>query len=130
MNHSCPGDTGSRWPYSVFDYPIEHAFSRYTEQTGIIGHSHRPFIAVMENGLARRVGGNKFTLRGNERVLVNVGSVGQIRDKNRNPSFCIYDTNRRKFTIHRFSYDIGKAEAAIQAAGMPDNNWERLGRGR
>ena len=38
--------------------------------------------------------------------MVNVGSVGQPRDRNPQAAYCIYDTDKKEVQIKRINYDI------------------------
>jgi putative phosphoesterase len=78
----------------------------------VVGHTHIPFIKRF---------GNKFVL--------NVGSVGQPRDKDPRASFAILDTETRRAEIVRVKYDVEKASKKIINAGLPKILAERLYKG-
>ena len=71
----------------------------------------------------------RFTL-GSEKVMINVGSVGQPRDHNPNASFALFDTEARKVSVRRVPYDVAAAAASIREAGLPEILGERLKVGR
>ena len=58
--------------------------------------------------------------------FVNPGSVGQPRDENPEAAFAIYDTVKRRVTLHRVPYDIATAAGKIEEAGLPMPLAERL----
>jgi predicted phosphodiesterase len=47
---------------------------------------------------------------GDERLVLNPGSVGQPRDGNDNASYAVLDTKERTFTVYRVAYDVGEAQ--------------------
>ena len=63
-------------------------------------------------------------------MLVNPGSVGQPRDGDPRAAFAIYDSDAAQVTFRRVPYDVGGAQAAIRAAGLPERLAARLEGGR
>jgi diadenosine tetraphosphatase ApaH/serine/threonine PP2A family protein phosphatase len=72
----------------------------------------------------------EIDMNGFEKVLINVGSVGQPRDENPKAAMAIYDDEEDKVQIHRLEYDVDKAAQKIIDAGLPDILAERLYHGR
>ncbi len=64
------------------------------------------------------------------RVLVNPGSVGQPRDRDPRAAFALYDSTAKLVQFRRVPYDVGAAQAAIRAGGLPERLAERLATGR
>jgi diadenosine tetraphosphatase ApaH/serine/threonine PP2A family protein phosphatase len=62
----------------------------------------------------------------NQRLAINVGSVGQPRDKDPRAAYGIYDTEQHSFTLRRVAYDLENAVQRIVAAGIPEENAMRL----
>lgn len=83
-----------------------------------VGHSHIP-ITFMERGGLGFTFADTIDLTRVEKVIVNPGSVGQPRDENPDAAFAIYDTVKRRVTLHRVPYDIETAAGKISAAGLP-----------
>ena len=54
------------------------------------------------------------------RYLVNVGSVGQPRDRTPESCFVTVDADHKELRFHRVPYDVAAAQAAIRAAGLPE----------
>lgn len=95
-----------------------------------VGHSHVPAVYLVpedEHGM-RAVHTPPFELNVGDasRVLVNVGSVGQPRDENRNAAYALFDTSNHELQIKRVPYDIPKVQAKIRAAGLPGVLADRL----
>jgi len=79
-----------------------------------VGHSHMAGIYNLEDGTKR---------------VVNVGSVGQPRDRDPRASFAIYDDETAGARIVRVGYDIEKARKKILDAGLPAFLGDRLREG-
>lgn len=60
------------------------------------------------------------------KYLINVGSVGQPRNRDPRASFAVYDSDMRIITRYRIPYDIPAAQAKIRAAGLPERLAFRL----
>jgi diadenosine tetraphosphatase ApaH/serine/threonine PP2A family protein phosphatase len=57
---------------------------------------------------------------------VNVGSVGQPRDRDPRAAYALWDVAERRVTIRRVPYDLATARGKILAAGLPRFLAERL----
>jgi len=90
-----------------------------------VGHSHIP-ITFMERGGLGFTFADTIDLTRVEKVIVNPGSVGQPRDENPDAAFAIYDTVKRRVTLHRVPYDIETAARKISDAGLPAPLADRL----
>jgi predicted phosphodiesterase len=123
--HDDPGRPGSS-KYLIKSSGVEHAFRI---QPGIraffVGHTHLPAVWT-EDDLTVPEAGQKFEF--NRRVMVNVGSVGQPRDKDNRASYVILEPDG--FRFFRVPYEIEKTQQKILA--NPDLDpflAERLGKG-
>jgi diadenosine tetraphosphatase ApaH/serine/threonine PP2A family protein phosphatase len=68
----------------------------------------------------------EFRLLPGEPALLNPGSVGQPRDRNRDASFLLFDTEARKVTWVRVAYDVEAARRKVLDAGLPSEFADRL----
>ncbi len=82
-----------------------------------IGHSHVPKV-ITEGGMAVPEYGKKYLFR-EGRAIVNVGSVGQPRDKDPRACYVILDEEGWRF--FRVPYDVEAAAAKIRATGALDS---------
>ncbi len=73
----------------------------------LTGHSHRPFV--------RRFG---------ERLLVNVGSVGQPRDGIAQASYAILEDGRVE--LKRAAYDVEAAVRRLETLPLPEKSIRQL----
>jgi diadenosine tetraphosphatase ApaH/serine/threonine PP2A family protein phosphatase len=95
------------------------------------GHSHVPLVALHRPGeRARMVELGEKCLPPGYRYMVNVGSVGQPRDRNPMAAFVTFETRDRRVVLHRVKYDVGKTQRDIAAADLPESLGLRLSEGR
>ena len=119
------------WPYvSSLDDAVD-AFSFFTEKMCFIGHTHWPIVVIMEGEQSFKVSETLFhTVQDNQRILVNVGSVGQPRDRNPLASWCLCDTDKMTVEIVRVAYDIHKTQEQMRQYGFAEFLISRLAEGR
>lgn len=94
-----------------------------------IGHSHAAGIFTLENGEPGYSVKPKVNIEPQKKYLVNVGSVGQPRDRDWRAAFCIYDRDNQSIEIKRVEYDIKKTQKKILKAGLPEVLAHRLAEG-
>ena len=114
----------------AFDYLLTsydaHLTMRVLERPlCFVGHSHIP-ITFMERGGLGFTFADTIDLTKVEKAIINPGSVGQPRDENPAAAYAIYDTVKRRVTLHRVSYDVQAASDKIQTAGLPQVLADRL----
>jgi diadenosine tetraphosphatase ApaH/serine/threonine PP2A family protein phosphatase len=118
-------DMPEKWGY-VFD--SLDADANFTYQMTVVcfhGHTHQP--VVYERGpRTRRRSLTKLTVEMGKKYFVNVGSVGQPRDGDTRAAYVVYDLVSREMELVRVPYDIGKAQAKIRKAGLPERLARRL----
>ena len=78
-----------------------------------VGHSHIP-ITFMEKGGLGFTFADAIDLTKLDKAIINPGSVGQPRDENPSAAYAIYDTMKRRVTLHRVPYDISAAAAQLK----------------
>ena len=94
----------------------------------LVGHSHIPFICAENGGtpaFREFAEGEEFPL-GEERWIVNPGSVGQPRDNDPRPSYAVYDEERQTVQRRRVEYDIAATQKKMREAGLPEYLVDRL----
>ena len=144
-------DSPDSWGYIFDEHHAADNFSYQFTPLCFIGHSHVPvgfckkpiisfsdkMIVNLENWESRNVPESQYlksdsitiNLEAGHKYLLNVGSVGQPRNKDPRASFAIYDSDMKTVTRYRIPYDIAKAQQKIQAAGLPDRLAARLALG-
>ncbi|HVN47837.1 MAG TPA: metallophosphoesterase family protein [Bacteroidota bacterium] len=115
--HASPNDPSS-WEYLVNEWDAILALQSFSEPICFIGHTHVPGIFSID--------GQKHSIAHGQRYLINVGSIGQPRDRNPQLSFGIFDSATWTYQNFRASYDIETASKKIIAAQLPILLGQRL----
>ncbi|MFP4029511.1 MAG: metallophosphoesterase family protein [Candidatus Brocadiia bacterium] len=122
--HSTPRNPEA-FAYIQTLYDATIAFNQMENNLALIGHSHAP-IVFQDSDPPDYFLVNEFELPEGQKVLINVGSVGQPRDLDPRSSYAIYDSEERRVTLRRLEYNIEQAARRITEAGLPPNNAQRL----
>jgi len=87
----------------------------------VLGHTHRPWLYHESAGTLPSPTGRTTALPPAGRLLVNPGSVGQSRQRERVPHarFLLLDLDRGEIRPFAEPYDVDAARAALRAAGLP-----------
>ena len=118
------------WDYLVTAEDGLAAFAAFATRLCFVGHSHVPAIwSLGSSGPDYGRGDVDVALETGRRYIVNVGSVGQPRDRDPRAAYAVWDLEARRVTIRRVAYDIAGARAKIEAAGLPRFLAERLSAG-
>jgi len=120
-------DAPQDWHYVHDTQEAAANFAHQSRRVCFIGHSHQPG-GWCDDGQGVSVGrGDSFAFAAGERWLVNVGSVGQPRDRDPRASYALYDVDGGDVRLRRVAYDVAAAQAKILAAGLPEQLARRLG---
>lgn len=95
-----------------------------------VGHSHVAGIFYSDDGGIASMPGNKIIIERDRKYIINVGSVGQPRDRDPRASYAVYDGEEGSVEIKRVGYDIETAQGKILKAGLPRELAWRLSEGR
>ena len=106
------------WEYIFDEDAAASSFPCFSEALGFIGHTHIPAIFSTE--------GEVFSISRNERFLINVGSVGQPRDRNIHLSFGLFDTDLWTYENIRSAYDVETTVWKILNTSLPSKLGHRL----
>lgn len=126
--HASPVEP-ERWHYIHGEADLAEPFAAFAEHVCFVGHSHRPGVYAVGGGrpAARRGGGEEFRAAG--RYLVNVGSVGQPRDRDPRSSYALFDATSDHVEIRRVPYPVELTQQRMRAAGIPAFLVDRLSSG-
>ncbi len=122
------------WDYLTSAEDGFAVFGDFDTRLCFVGHSHRPGVWSMGSGgpdhaASFRAWPLRIRLEDGRRYIVNVGSVGQPRDRDARAAYALWDVERREVEIRRVVYDHRAAAAKILAAGLPRLLADRLARG-
>jgi diadenosine tetraphosphatase ApaH/serine/threonine PP2A family protein phosphatase len=125
--HASPRDP--IWEYVLSGLTAELCFDATDFRVSFVGHSHVALSFHRPDGEpatgATRKAGEALDLSSGE-WLLNPGGAGQPRDGDPRAAWLLLDTDRLIAEWRRADYDIGGAQSAIRAAGLPDSLAERL----
>ena len=124
--HASP-DRPAEWEYLVSADDGYGVFAAFATRVCFVGHSHRPGAwSLGSSGRAHEPDATAIELERGRRYLINVGSVGQPRDRDPRAAYALWDVDGRRVTIRRVAYDVATARRKILAAGLPRFLAERL----
>jgi diadenosine tetraphosphatase ApaH/serine/threonine PP2A family protein phosphatase len=128
--HASPAQP-QEWDYLLTAEDGFAALSAFTTRLCFVGHSHVPGVwSIGSSGPAHLRGTVRVALEPGRRYLVNVGSVGQPRDRDARAAYAIWDVEERHVTIRRVPYDVETARRKILDVGLPSLLADRLRVGR
>ena len=126
--HSTPHHP-EKWFYLLTHFQFVAAFQQFTERICFIGHSHQPVVFEKGKNFTGPLKGDTFSLTDGSRYIINVGSVGQPRDRDPRLSCCIYDSTEKTVELIRLEYEVAEAQEKIRKAGLPEYLAQRLAHG-
>jgi diadenosine tetraphosphatase ApaH/serine/threonine PP2A family protein phosphatase len=113
------------WPYVLQAGDAADHFEHQVRPVCFIGHSHQPKMWVEGEDRAL-ITTSLENLRPDRKQVINVGSVGQPRDRDERACYLIYRRSHQDVWWRRVDYDISGAQRAILAAGLPPKFAARL----
>jgi len=123
-------DLPEKWAYVFDKLAASSSFSYQHTPVCFNGHTHVPIGFV--RGPTGIQGGlyTKIKVEVGRKYFINVGSIGQPRDRNPKAAYCTYDLINNIIELHRLDYDLGATQKKIRAAGLPPTLADRLEHGR
>ncbi len=115
--HASPGKP-EEWNYIVTGYDALEYFDFFTTPVCWVGHSHISGVYCEDM--------TSFEVERGKRYIINVGSVGQPRNRDRRLSFGFFDDGRWKYEHIVAEYDADLAREKIIEAGLPAYLGDRL----
>jgi diadenosine tetraphosphatase ApaH/serine/threonine PP2A family protein phosphatase len=124
--HASPTEP-EEWEYLLSAEDGFGAFAGFTTRLCFVGHSHRPAVWSLGSwGPDFALGGFDVAIDSGRRYIVNVGSVGQPRDRDSRAAYAIWDSEARRITGYRVAYDVAAVRRKIARAGLPAFLADRL----
>ncbi len=121
-----------RWAYCLDEKTFQHNFQFQTKQLAFCGHSHSPLIGFEQLGKDEPLVDyiRRMEVPTDRKVMVNVGSVGQPRD--RNPRACVvfFELETREIWLDRVEYDTEAVKKKVYEVGLPKKFGDRVMVGR
>ena len=114
--HSTP-DPQDDWYYITNWFDAAEQFDNFDQNVCFLGHSHVPgFFSLNSNQNEYREG--KIPLQMNDKIIINVGSVGQPRDRDPRACYVIADHENSTVEFIRVPYDVEKTANKISSEGV------------
>jgi len=120
ITHDEPSVPGSMY-FITSLRDAKDSMSCYQEQICFYGHIHIPLIFIKtEESIKILQDVDRYQLKDNEKYLVNCGSIGQPREKDKRAKYLIYDTEDKSLTFRKVNYDMEGASKEIINRGLPE----------
>ena len=124
------------WDYLLSAEDGFQAFGDFATRLCFVGHSHRPGVwslgssgPAYEDLAGPAFNDHRIPFHDGRRYIINVGSVGQPRDRDPRAAYVLWDEDERSVTLRRVTYDHKAAAAKILRAGLPRALADRLAHG-
>jgi len=121
-------DAPAGWWYVITPEDASLHFEAQTSPICFCGHTHDPMVWHWNGAgkLTVRHGEGRIPLPDGGQVLINVGSVGQPRDRNPDACYALFNPEDRWVEFRRIPYDVSKTMRKILKAKLPRFSAERL----
>jgi diadenosine tetraphosphatase ApaH/serine/threonine PP2A family protein phosphatase len=122
------------WEY-ILDANVAYAnFAHFDASFCLVGHTHIPVSFGLDEERERCNTVlpsfiDSFEL-GEQRMIINPGSVGQPRDGDPRAAYAMLDLDKKVFEFRRAAYSIAITQERMRARGLPHRLIERLEVGR
>jgi diadenosine tetraphosphatase ApaH/serine/threonine PP2A family protein phosphatase len=127
--HASPAQP-EEWDYLMTAEDGFAAFPFFATRWCFVGHSHVPGAwSLGSAGPEHHPGSVSLQSERGRRYIVNVGSVGQPRDRDPRAAYAVWDADAGWIRIHRVAYDVATARRKIVEAGLPRLLADRLAAG-
>ncbi|MEM6822584.1 MAG: metallophosphoesterase family protein [Verrucomicrobiota bacterium] len=122
-------DDPHNWNYVNSDLEAESSFTYQHTRLCFVGHTHIPKVFIRDKQVYEKPATQRVKLERNCRYLINVGSVGQPRDRDWRASYVIYTPSQELVEFRRLEYDLKRAQKRILESGLPEPLATRLSLG-
>jgi predicted phosphodiesterase len=122
-------DMPQKWQYVFDKLAAAASFSYQTTQMCFNGHTHVPIAFIRASTITGGVY-TKIQMKIGYKYFINVGSVGQPRDRDPRAAYVTFDLINNLVELHRVEYDVAATQKKIREAGLPESLAQRLALGR
>lgn len=121
----------AEWVYVTDLEDALDAFDHFSTRYCFVGHTHSPVIVAMKGEeIPKIIEEEEYERLDGERLLVNVGSVGQPRDRDPRACWCLFDSEKGFVRLIRVPYNVHLTQERMRAAEAPSFLIDRLEVGR
>jgi predicted phosphodiesterase len=107
-----------RWTYVYDHFEAMASFLFQPCKLCFYGHTHVPLCFVLANGVQSGFY-TRIAIHSERKYFVNVGSVGQPRDKDPRSAYVIYNSKDLTIDLRRVEYNYQLTQEKILNAGLP-----------
>ena len=110
------------WEYLFSTRAAEENLEFFSTRFCLVGHSHVPLIFEhsAEGTRLNKIDDGTTTLLGENRLIINPGSVGQPRDHDPRASYTLYDSDTGTLYHYRVEYDIEATQQKMLQEKLPE----------
>ena len=131
LAHGSPRDP--IWEYLISTHGALISFNYFDTSYCLVGHSHMPLVFEQSPDGAgcefHELEPNNWLLLGENRLIINPGSVGQPRDGDPRASYAVYDSHHHAVIHRRVAYDVGTTQRRMVEFDLPVRLITRLADG-
>ena len=123
------------WEYLIYPSTAESSFDYFDTPFCLVGHTHTPTVFRLDHVDADRTCEQLMpsldgpVSLGQERLIINPGSVGQPRDGYPEASYSLLDTDERTFEHRRVAYPVQITQDKMVEHDLPMRLIARLSYG-
>jgi predicted phosphodiesterase len=120
--HGYPPDSVFRYLYNQSDEKILDLFEKNPEKIYFLGHTHRLELVVANGKKVERTPLQEglTQLDADKHHIVNCGSVGQPRGRDRRAVYLIWDHQAGRLEVHHVDYDRERTIRKMRKLGLPE----------
>jgi predicted phosphodiesterase len=115
--------------YVLGPHDVAPLFKMMDARVCFIGHTHIPAVYYSEEDRVMTGLSPHVVIEPDRQYVINIGSVGQPRDRDTRASCAVYDTDAGTVDIKRVPYNIKACQKKILSAGLPEILALRLSEG-
>lgn len=123
--HATP-EKPEEWGYIYSPQDTELQYEYFQSSACFIGHTHSPSLYFSDGDEFGETRETVLTFREGFRYIVNVGSVGQPRDRNPDAGYVLFDTETKKLSFNRVRYNFRITQEKMRAVNLPEYLINRL----
>jgi predicted phosphodiesterase len=126
--HGFPPDSVTTYSFELSPGEKRQVLEKIPESVCFFGHTHELGIIEYDGHTLTesRLDKKKIPILPNYQYAVNVGSIGQPRDGNKDAKYVVWDKGTATLEVNYISYNNKAAAEKIIAAGLPEIHARKL----
>ncbi len=121
--HGSPRDATNEYvfPETIYDQTRMKILFDRVSRLCFQGHTHMPGIFTTDGEFIKPEDCESSFMLGDEKLMINVGSVGQPRDEDPRSCYVVFDDRKQEIEFRRVEYDIDTTARKIYNVPDLDN---------